>query len=134
MKKNWCLAAACAAALWLAPRAGAHHSMAGFDRKNTVSVTGTVKAFSWQNPHCYIEIEVAAKDGGAPVTWNFEMTAPGYLARAGWKKTSVKPGDVVKISGNPLLTGEPGALFVSVTLTDGQTMTQRGAEDPPGRG
>ena len=58
------------------------------------------------------------------------MTAPDYLARAGWKKTVVKPGDKVSIAGNPLLNGDPGALFVSVTLPDGQTFTQRGPQSP----
>ena len=105
----------------------AHHSMAGFDRKNTVTLEGTVKEFSWQNPHCYIELDVPGKDGQV-VTWNVEMTAPGYLARAGWKKTAIKAGDKVTVVANPLLTGEPGALFVSVTLADGQTLTQRGVQ------
>src|SRR5262245_38413744 len=108
--KTFILAFAAALTLWLAIPAAAHHSMAGFDRKSTVKLTGTVKNFSWQNPHCWIEVEVMDKDGKL-VTWNFEMTAPGYLARAGWKKSMVKPGDVVTISGNPLLSGEPGALF-----------------------
>jgi Family of unknown function (DUF6152) len=115
---------ACWAPLW------AHHSMAGFDRKTTTKLTGTVKTFNWQNPHCYIEVEVPGKDGAAPVIWNVEMTAPGYLARAGWKKTSVKPGDKVTVAGNALITGEPGMLFISVTLPDGTTLTQRGVEQP----
>ena len=105
----------------------AHHSMAGFDRDKTVTLTGTVKEFSWANPHCYIEMEVPGKDG-KPVVWNIEMTAPGYLARAGWKKTSIKPGDKVSVVGNPLLSGEAGALFVSVTLADGTTLSQRGVQ------
>jgi len=106
---------------------GAHHSMAGFDRKNNLALTGVVKNFSWQNPHCYIEFDVVDKDGKT-VTWNAEMTAPGYLVRAGWKKTLVKTGDKVTIVGNPLLTGEPGMLFVSVTLPDGTTWSPRGEE------
>ncbi len=113
--------------LWLVIPAGAHHSMAGFDRKNAVTLVGTVKNFNWQNPHCWIELEVPGKNGET-VTWNIEMTAPGYLARAGWKKTSVKPGDKVSVVANPLISGEPGALFVSVTLPDGEKLTQRGAE------
>jgi hypothetical protein len=112
---------------WLTPPAAAHHSMTGFDKKSTVKLEGVVKTFSWQNPHCYIEIEVLGKDG-KPVIWNVEMTAPGYLIRAGWKKTAIKAGDKVTVLANPLLTGEPGALFVSVTLPDGQTLSQRGVE------
>ncbi|HEY7391951.1 MAG TPA: DUF6152 family protein [Bryobacteraceae bacterium] len=116
----------CALVLWLAVPVAAHHSMAGFDRKNPVTLVGAVKEFSWQNPHCWIALEVPGKDGKV-VTWNVEMTAPGYLARAGWKKTSVKTGDKVTIVAAPLLTGEPGALFMSITLADGQTLSERGA-------
>ena len=132
MKKLF-IASVCALSFWLATPAAAHHSMAGFDRKNTVVLVGTVKNFSWQNPHCYIEIDVPGKDGKV-VTWNVEMTAPGYLARAGWKKNSVKPGDKVSIAANPLLSGEPGALFVSVTLPDGQTLSPRGLVADNGKG
>jgi hypothetical protein len=103
----------------------AHHSMAGFDRTTTVSIEGTVKEFSWTNPHSWISVETV-KDGKA-VVWNFEMTAPGYLARAGWKKTSVQAGQKVTVTGNPLITGEPGALFVSVKLPDGTVLTQQAA-------
>ena len=115
--------------LWI-PAASAHHSMAGFDRSQSLSLEGVVKDFAWQNPHAWIELEVT-KDGKT-VTWNFEMTAPAYLVRAGWKKTSVKPGDKVTVVGNPLKTGEPGALFVSVTLADGKKLTQQAA--PAGKG
>jgi hypothetical protein len=111
--------------------AAAHHSMAGFDRTQSLSLEGVVKDFAWQNPHAWIELEVT-KDGKT-VTWNFEMTAPAYLVRAGWKKTSVKKGEKVTVVGNPLKTGEPGALFVSVTLADGTKLTQQAAP-PAGKG
>jgi hypothetical protein len=106
--------------------AAAHHSMAGFDRTQSMSLEGVVKNFAWQNPHSWIEIEVVGKDGKT-VTWNVEMTAPAYLVRAGWKKTTIKPGDKVTIVGNPLITGEPGALFVSIALPDGSKLGQQAA-------
>jgi DNA/RNA endonuclease YhcR with UshA esterase domain len=115
------------AGLLLAAVALAHHSMAGFERTKTITVTGTVKQFKWANPHAWIEMEVPDGKGGM-TTWNFEMTSPGVLARAGWKSTTVKPGDKVTMSGRPLLSGEPGALFVSVTLPDGRVMTERASE------
>ena len=98
--------------------------MAGFERTKTVTVAGTVKQFKWANPHAWIEMEVTDQKGGVTV-WNFEMTSPGVLARAGWKSNTVKPGDKVTMSGRPLLDGGPGALFVSVTLPDGKVMTDR---------
>jgi Family of unknown function (DUF6152) len=107
----------------LAQVATAHHSMAGFDRTKSVTVEGTVKQFKWANPHAWIEIETM-KDG-KPVIWNFEMTAPSFLVRAGWKRTSLNPGDKVAITGRPQISGEPGALFVSVKLADGTVLTER---------
>lgn len=103
------------AALW------AHHSMAGFDRTKTVTLEGTIQDFRWQNPHSSIGIDVADKDGKV-VTWQVEMTAPAYLVRQGWKRTTLKKGDKVTIVGNPLISGDPGAIFVSVKLADGQML------------
>jgi hypothetical protein len=102
----------------------AHHSMAGFDRNKTIKLSGTVKQFKWANPHAWIEIEVP-DEKGAMTVWNVEMTAPGQLVRAGWKSTTLKPGDKVTVSGHPLITGDPGAIFVSVTLASGQTLADR---------
>jgi hypothetical protein len=110
--------------LCLASLAYAHHSMAGFERTKTITLVGTIKQFKWANPHSWIEMEVPNDKGGVTL-WNAEMTAPGVLVRAGWKSTILKPGDKVTIVGRPLLTGEPGVLFVSVTLPDGRTLTER---------
>ena len=116
--------------LCLASFAYAHHSMSGYERTKTITVSGTVKQFKWANPHSWIEMEVTNEKGGVTL-WNAEMTAPGVLARAGWKSTIVKPGDKVTIVGRPLLTGEPGLLFVSITLPDGRVLTER-APQPAG--
>ena len=113
-------------ALFIAISAYAHHSAAGIDQTKTVTQEGIVKEFKWANPHSWIEFE-APNDKGGVTVWNAEMTAPGVLARAGWKSTILKPGDKVTIVGRPLLTGEPGLLFVSVTLADGRTLTERPA-------
>jgi hypothetical protein len=105
----------------------AHHSMNGFDRAKTVTITGTVKQFKWANPHSWIELEVV-NDKGVAELWNLEMTAPGILARAGWKSTMLKPGDKVTMGIHPMVSGEIGGQFVSVTFPDGLTMTERGQQ------
>jgi hypothetical protein len=125
--KHRLITTVCALGIWTAGPLPAHHSMAGFDRAKTVALTGTIKQFKWANPHSWIEIEVPNNKGGVD-TWNAEMTAPGILARAGWKSTLLKAGDKVTVAIHPLLTGEPGGLFVSVTLADGQTYTERGIQ------
>ena len=99
----------------------AHHSAAGIDRSKSVTVEGTVKQFKWGNPHSWLEVEVANSKGGSDI-WNFEMNPPAYLVRSGWKSTSVKVGDKVKVTGRPFMNGDPGGIFVSLTLENGQVL------------
>jgi Family of unknown function (DUF6152) len=112
------------ACLILAIPAWAHHSMAGFDRTKTISITGTVKEFKWANPHSWIDLEIPDGKGGV-TDWNVEMTSPAVLIRAGWKSSVMKPGDKVTVACHPQVSGEPGGIFVSVTLPDGRTLTDR---------
>ena len=49
-----CAALACAVTMPVV----AHHSPAAFDRTKRVTLVGTVKEFSWQNPHTWIEVLV----------------------------------------------------------------------------
>ena len=110
--------------LGLAGPAIAHHSAAGIDRTKTVTLVGTINKFSWSSPHSWMEVLVPNDKGGTD-TWAVEMTSPTYLARAGWKSSSVKAGDKVSVVLRPLRSGDPGGLFVSVTLANGQTLSER---------
>ncbi len=114
----------CVVGFWMTSAAYAHHSGAGFDHVKTVTLVGTVKTFRWANPHSWIEMEVPNEKGGSE-TWNVEMTSPAVLIRAGWKSSTIKPGDKVSVQAHPLQTGEPGGLFVSVTLAGGETYTDK---------
>jgi len=119
-------------AAWLIPAAllgtvvpaVAHHSGAGVDRTRTVTVSGLVKDFRWTNPHSWIDLEVTDASGTKAV-WSVEMNPPPYLVRAGWKSSTLKPGDTVSVTLNPIRTGEPGGIFVSVTLADGRVLGGR---------
>jgi hypothetical protein len=117
---------ASALTLALVAPALAHHSPAAFDRTKEVKLVGTVKEFRWQNPHTWIEVLVP-NEKGQEVLWGVELTSPTYLIRAGWKSNTIKPGDKVTVVGNPVRTGEPAAIFVSLTLADGRTLYERPA-------
>ena len=126
--KGWLVGGSLVVALGIAGTADAHHSAAGVDRTRTVTAEGTVKQFRWGNPHAWLEIEVPNDKGGSDI-WNLEMTSPTFLIRAGWKSTSVRPGDRVKVVARPFKNGDPGGLFVSVTLPTGQVLSEQAA--PP---
>ena len=109
------------AAVLLAPLpALAHHSYAMFDMNKTVVLAATVVRFKWQNPHAFIEVEAAAN--GASERWAIEMTSPNNLAQEGWKRTSLKRGDKVKLYVHPLRSGAKGGSYAGVRLPDGSTL------------
>ena len=109
------------AAVLLAPLpALAHHSYAMFDMNKTVVLDATVVRFKWQNPHAFIEVEAAAN--GANERWAIEMTSPNNLIQEGWKRTSLKRGDKVKLYVHPLRSGAKGGSYAGVRLPDGSTL------------
>jgi hypothetical protein len=116
----------CALVFGLSFPALAHHSAAGIDRTKSVVVRGTVKEFRWTNPHSWIDLDVK-NDKGVTETWSVEMTSPAFLVRAGWKSSTLKAGDEVSITLRPFRNGDPGGLFVSVTLPDGRVLGERAA-------
>jgi len=116
----------------LSGAAGAHHSFAMFDRDKEVVLVGTVLEFQWTNPHAFIEVNVA-DDKGNVQKWSVEMNSPNNLTRQGWKSKTLKPGDKVSVTMNPLRDGKRGGLFVAVTLPDGKVIkdpTRRQAPPP----
>lgn len=104
--------------------AQAHHSMAMFDSQKKVTVTGTVREFQWTNPHCYIQLMVKAESGETK-EWSMEMGAPMYLYARGWRPTTIKPGDRISITINPLRSGRPGGVVIEATTADGKPLGKK---------
>jgi hypothetical protein len=98
-----------------------HHSGAMFDRTTTKVITGTVVEFTWTNPHASFKVEVTGASG-QPEIWAIEMNSPNNLVREGWKRTSIKAGDKVSVTINPLRDGRPGGWYVSILLADGRRL------------
>jgi hypothetical protein len=105
--------------------ASAHHSFAPFDLTTEKTITGTVSKFEWTNPHSWIWVDVPNDKGGVD-KWAIEGMSPNYLARRGWTKTTMKPGEKVTIAIRPLKSGQNGGMFVRATLADGRVLTQTG--------
>lgn len=88
----------------------AHHSFAMFDQENPIDLTGTVQEFKYTSPHSYILLAVKGQDGST-VIWNLEGQAPSLLARDGWSRQTLKPGDEIIITIHPLQSGAPGGAW-----------------------
>jgi hypothetical protein len=88
------------AALWVPSGSVlAHHGGAAFDQSQRLSFTGTLTKLEFTNPHVLVYFDVT-KDGETE-QWSGWLTAPNKLARAGWTKRTLEPGDQITISGTP---------------------------------
>jgi hypothetical protein len=92
----------------------AHHSGAMFDDAKSMTLFGTVKAFQWTNPHCWIQLAVPGEAG--TVEWSVEMGAPIELFRGGWRPGTLQAGDRIAVTIHPMRNGATGGLYVSATL------------------
>ena len=108
-------------ALWMAgPNLTAHHSFAAqYHRDKPVTLKGSVTRIEWANPHVYFYVDVK-DEAGASAQWAIEGGAPTTLYRAGWRKDSLKVGDVVTVHGYLARDGSKLANMRAAILADGR--------------
>ena len=99
----------------------AHHSFAMFDNRQEKTLTGTLKELQWTNPHIWVQVMVKDPVTGKDVEWSVEGGSPNNLARRGWSRNVMKPGDQVVVVIHPLKNGDTGGSLVKVTV-NGQTI------------
>ena len=85
----------------------AHHSFAMFDQDHPMDLSGTVSEFKFTSPHTFILLDVKGSDGTDTV-WNLEGASPSALVREGWSSKTLKAGDELKMTIDPLRSGAPG--------------------------
>src|SRR5262249_5707207 len=73
------------------------------------------------SPHSFIILAVKQQDGGTQL-WSLEGAAPSALVRDGWSSKTLKPGDELKLTIEPLRSGAPGGSWSvrKTKLKDGQ--------------
>jgi hypothetical protein len=117
----------------------AHHSFAAqYDRDKPVTLQGRVTRLEWMNPHIYFYMDVTDA-AGVTANWAIEGGAPTSLYRAGWRRDSLKVGEIVTVHGYLARNGTKLANMRDAILADGrkvfggQQYYGPNAPKPPGR-
>jgi hypothetical protein len=106
----------------------AHHGQAGlFDESRIVELKGTVKQWSFVNPHPILVLD-AADEKGVRKEWDvyFGPGAVPSLRRQGFAGDTFKVGEIVIIKGHPATGGGSGVDVLGkgtgVTREDGRSV------------
>jgi Family of unknown function (DUF6152) len=99
----------------------AHHGTAAYDMEKSLTLKGVVTSYEFINPHAEIRVAVI-DENGRTVNWLAETNNPNRLARRGWNRNTLKPGDAITIVGNPVKSGAPNLRLTKVILADGREL------------
>jgi len=122
MKTKSLLIAAALALTGTIPRVEAHHSIVEFDYTVAYAVTGKVKELQWTNPHSWVQMLVPAADGET-IEFGFELGAPVFNIRLGWRKDSIVPGDEITVVYCPSKNGSPRGTLMYAYLPSGEVLS-----------
>ena len=122
-RKHALLALAIAAGAVAGP-AFAHHAFNMYDNAKYVNLTGTVKTWTWKNPHAMIDF-VVDKPGGGNELWSIECSSPNIIGRKGWSVDSIKVGDKMPITVHQMKDGSLYALMVKATTPRGEVLKDK---------
>jgi hypothetical protein len=81
--------------------AAAHHSFAAyyFEEKST-TLQGEVVEFEYRAPHAWVRLAVV-EPSGRTIVYGAEWSNPNRLSRDRVTKDTLRPGDIVRITGSP---------------------------------
>jgi hypothetical protein len=89
-------AAVCASAILLTTSvASAHHGWGNYDAAQVLTLTGTVRAMTYANPHGTLTLEASGK------TWTVTLAPPFRMQNRGLPSEALKVGTTVTVVGYP---------------------------------
>ena len=109
----------------------AHHGRASYTN-DIISLDATVTEFRFVNPHAQIYFDITNEDGEIE-HWQGELTAPNKLARGGWAKNTLQPGDQIRISGRAGRNEGHSVAINEIIMPDGQAIPLWEVLDAPTR-
>jgi hypothetical protein len=99
----------------------AHHSTVAYVENPIVLKNATITNVLWASPHIILKFDVK-EARGAFTGWSTETGSPGSVARAGWNRNSLKPGDKVTIELYPARNGAHVGRLKKVIFLDGREL------------
>ena len=118
MRTNLNLGLVTLLAMLAMPLSQAHHSVAMYDNDNLIELSGTVTRIEWTSPHVFVYF-THETDDGETIEWGVELDPPVLLRRYGWRQSTMQPGDSIKFTGGPALSGAPLMRGAIAELADG---------------
>ena len=87
----------------LGTSAMAHHSFgAVYLESDSIEVDGSIVEFQYKNPHSWVHVRGSERSGlGEEHVYSAEWVSTSQLENEGITKTTLKPGDKVRMWGSP---------------------------------
>ena len=99
----------------------AHHGFAAYSNESR-TVQATMTELRFVNPHVQLYFDITNADGEIE-HWQAELTAPNKLARGGWTKNTLKPGDQIQISGQVARNGGHSIRIREIITASGESLS-----------
>lgn len=94
------------------------------------TIHGVVTELAWRNPHVSIFVDVK-DDQGKVVNWGIEHSNVSSLAKQGYNRNTLKPGQEITVLMHPSRSGASVGLMYKVVLADGTELFQRNQAGAP---
>ena len=96
----------------------AHHAVAGvYDLNKEIVLQGELTKLNFVNPHASLHLAVPNADG-TTTEWILTTASLQTLTQQGINKTSIKPGESLKITALPARNGNPAGFIRRLELSD----------------
>jgi hypothetical protein len=97
----------------------AHHAVAGiYDLNKEIVLEGKLKKLNFVNPHASIVLSVEDKKAKKIVDWTLTTASVTSLTTRGFGKSTIKPGDPLKVTILPAHNGNPAGYIRRLELGD----------------
>ena len=71
----------------------AHHGWSGYDESKPLTLTGSVKAASYENPHSVVDLQAGEK------LWHVVLAPPARMGSRGISREMLKVGEMATVVG-----------------------------------